>query len=154
MNISRIFILRPIATSLLMVAILIAGGFFFFRTLGNKDALTVKNAAVGETRSIGMTDATVVSWRRVGGQIQATVKMATRSNTLPPTKADRGWTMVVGVQLLPVPPDGLATGEASCSQTTYAAGTPAECVLAFADAKGRPFLAYAADDRQVQWALV
>ena len=136
------------------LAILLAGGFFLFRTLGNKDALTVKNAAVGDTRSVGTTDVTVVSWRRVGRQIHATVKMSTQSSELPLLKADGGWTMVVGVQLSPVAPEGMDAGEKPCSQTTYSTGAPAQCVLAFVDAKGRPFLAYAANDRQVQWVLV
>jgi hypothetical protein len=147
---TRKLILTAIACGL---AILIAGGVFLFRTLGNKEALTVKNAAVGETRSLDSLDATVLSWQRRLGQIQVRVKVATHVAEAPPFKADRGWTMLVAVPLTPEAPTGIAAGETACSDTTYAPGTPAICVLAYPDTKGTPYLAYSNGSKQVQWAL-
>ena len=135
------------------MAILLAGGVFLFRTLGNKDALTVNTAVLGETRSINSIEVTVVSWRRTEGQIHATVKVATRAPQAPIAKADIGWTMLVGVQLSPVAPVGLQPGEASCNGSSYEPGKPSICVLSFADAKGTPYLAYSLDAKQVQWVL-
>jgi hypothetical protein len=147
---TRKLILTAVACGL---AILIAGGIFLVRTLGNKDALTVKNAVVGEMRSLGFVDATVLSWRRTNGQIQARVKVASRRTDDSPAKADIGWTMVVGVPLAPVAPAGLASGEMACSDTSYELATPAVCVLAYPETKGTPYLAYSSGDKQVQWVL-
>jgi hypothetical protein len=147
---TRKLILTAVACGL---AILIAGGVFLVRTLGNKDALTVKNAAVGEVRSLGVVDATVLSWRRTDGQIQARVKVASRRTDDPSPRADGGWTMLVGVPLTPVAPTGLASGEIACSDPLYAPGTLAVCVLAYPDTKGTPYLAYSYGDKQAQWVL-
>jgi hypothetical protein len=147
---TRKLILTAVACGL---AILIAGGVFLVRTLGNKDALTVKNAAVGEMRSLDGLDATLLSWRRTDGQIQARVKVAARRVDDPSAKADGGWTMLVGVRLAPVAPAGLSSGETACSDATYAPGTPAVCVLAYPDTKGTPYLAYSDGNSQVQWVL-
>lgn len=147
---TRKLILTAVACGL---AILMAGGVFLVRTLGNKDALTVKNAAVGEMRSLNSLDATVLSWRRTDGQIQARVKIVTRLTDQPDAKADNGWTMLVGVPLIPVTPLGLAAGETARSDTSYSLGAPAVCVLAYPDTKGTPYLAYSYGDKQVQWVL-
>jgi hypothetical protein len=146
---TRKLILTAVACGL---AILIAGGVFLVRTLGNKDALTVKNATVGEMRTLGFVDATVLSWRRTDGQIQARVKLASRRSD-ETVAADVGWTMLVGVPLTAVAPAGLASGDTACGKTTFAQGAPAVCVLAYPETKGTPYLAYSSGDKQVQWVL-
>jgi hypothetical protein len=147
---TRKLILTAIACGL---AILIAGGVFLFRTLGNKEALTVKNAAVGETRTVAGAEVRVTAWRRQGDQILATVAMKMTDVDARTGSAESPWTMLIGTQSAPVAPIGLTSGELPCRGITLTQGNPTTCVLAFPDAKGTPYLAFSLAGKQAQWLL-
>lgn len=133
--------------------ILVAGGTFLVRTLSNKDRLTVNNALVGETRVVQGVTAEVVSWRRVPGQIQAVVRMSVPTGTTGPDPAAAPWVLQVGTPREPVDPAGLGPADVACRTASLAASTSTMCVLAFADAKGTPYLALALGGMQAQWLL-
>jgi hypothetical protein len=147
---TRKLILTAIACGL---AILIAGGFFLFRTLGNKDALTVKNAAVGDSRVVSGAEVRVTAWRRGSDQILATVSMKVTDVDARTSTAESPWTMLIGTQSSPVAPVGLTPDETPCRGINLVQGKPTTCVLAFPDAKGTPYLAFSLAGKQAQWLL-
>jgi hypothetical protein len=147
---TRKLILTAIACGL---AILIAGGFFLVRTLTNKDVLTVKNAAVGESRTVGGAEIQVTAWRRDSAQILATVSMKVTDVDARTSSAELPWTMLIGTQSSPVAPIGLTPDEKSCRGIILTQGNPVTCVLAFPDAKGTPYLAFSLAGKQAQWLL-
>jgi hypothetical protein len=147
---TRKLILTAIACGL---AILIAGGFFLFRTLGNKDALTVKNAAVGDSRVVSGAEVRVTAWRRSSDQILATVSMKVTDVDARTSTAESPWTMLIGTQSSPVAPVGLTPDETPCRGINLVQGKPTTCVLAFPDAKGTPYLAFSLAGKQAQWLL-
>jgi hypothetical protein len=147
---TRKLILTAIACGL---AILIAGGFFLFRTLGNKDALTVKNAAVGQSRTVGGIEARVSAWRRDGSQVLATVDMKVTDADARTSSAESPWTMLIGTRSSPIAPVGLASAETPCRGMNLVQGKTTTCVLAFPDAKGTPYLAFSVAGKQAQWLL-
>ena len=135
------------------VAILVAGGTFLVRTLSNKDQLTVKNATIGETRTVQGVTAEVVSWRRISGQIQAVVRMSVPAGTTGPDPAAQPWVLQVGTPQTALEPIGLSPSDVACRQASLAVVTSTTCVLAFSDAKGTPYLALALGGAQAQWLL-
>lgn len=147
---TRKLILTAIACGL---AILIAGGFFLFRTLGNKEALTVKNAVVGESRTVGGAEVRVTAWRRDRDQILATVSMKVTDVDARSSSAESPWTMLIGTQSVPVAPIGLIPDELPCRGINLVQGKQTMCVLAFPDAKGTPYLAFSFAGKQAQWLL-
>ncbi len=147
---TRKLILTAIACGL---AILIAGGFFLFRTLGNKDALTVKNAAVGDSRTVAGAEVRVTAWRRNSAQILATVSVKVTDVDARTSSAEAPWTMLIGTQSAPVAPGGLAPDELPCRGINLTQGIPVTCVLAFPDTKGTPYLAFSHAGKQAQWLL-
>ena len=147
---TRKLILTAIACGL---AILIAGGFFLVRTLGNKDALTVKNAAVGDSRTVARAEVRVTAWRRDSAQILATVSMKVTDVDARTSTAESPWTMLIGTQSSPVAPIGLTPNEKPCRGINLTQGNPVTCVLAFPDAKGTPYLAFSLEGQQAQWLL-
>jgi hypothetical protein len=147
---TRKLILTAIACGL---AILIAGGFFLYRTLDNKDALTVKNAVVGEGRTIAGAEVRVTAWRRDRAQILATVSVTVTDVDARTPTAESPWTMLIGAQSSPVVPIGLTPDEKPCRGITLIQGNPVTCVLAFPDAKGTPYLAFSLAGKQAQWLL-
>lgn len=147
---TRKLILTAIACGL---AILIAGGVFLFRTLDNKEALTVKNAAVGDTRTVAGAEVRVTAWRRQGDQILATVSLTVTDVDARTASAESPWTMLVGARSSPVAPIGLTPTEVPCRGSNLVQGKPTTCVLAFPDAKGTPYLAFSLSGKQAQWLL-
>jgi hypothetical protein len=147
---TRKLILTAIACGL---AILLAGGIFLFRTLGNKDALTVKNAAVGDSRTVGGAEVRVTAWRRDGAQILATVSMKVTDVDARTATAESPWTMLIGTQSSPVAPIGLTSDEKPCRGIGLTQGNLVTCVLAFPDTKGTPYLAFSLAGKQAQWLL-
>jgi hypothetical protein len=147
---TRKLILTAIACGL---AILIAGGFFLFRTLGNKEALTVQNAAVGDSRTVAGAEVRVTAWRRDSAQILATVSMKVTDVDARTSTAEAPWTMLIGTQSSPVAPIGLTTEETPCRGINLVQGKPTTCVLAFPDSKGTPYLAFSLAGKQAQWLL-
>jgi hypothetical protein len=147
---TRKLILTAIACGL---AILIAGGFFLFRTLGNKDVLTVKNAAVGDSRTVAGAEVRVTAWRRDGAQILATVSMKVTDVDARTSSAESPWTMLIGIRSSPVAPVGLMPAELPCRGINLTQGNPVTCVLAFPDTKGTPYLAFSFAGKQAQWLL-